>query len=98
MTRTLGISVSTVYRHVRELVGAGFLDPVTGAGYAFGPAFIRYDRVLRQSDPLIQLAAPVMAGLLDRTHQNCTVASVAEFQGLRHVRAPGPRRQVARRD
>ncbi|MGH7784130.1 MAG: helix-turn-helix domain-containing protein, partial [Candidatus Binatia bacterium] len=47
------MSVSTAYRHVRELVKSGYLDPVTGAGYALGPAFIRYDRVLRQNDPLI---------------------------------------------
>ena len=80
ISRTLGISVSTAYRHVRELVGSGFLDPVTGAGYALGPAFIRYDRILRQSDPLIQVAAPVMAALLVRTRQNGTVALCRRFK------------------
>jgi DNA-binding IclR family transcriptional regulator len=80
ISRTLGISVSTAYRHVRELVGSGFLDPVTGAGYALGPAFIRYDRILRQSDPLIQIAHPVMAALLDRTRQNGTVALCRRFK------------------
>jgi len=80
MTRTLRLSSSTVYRHVLDLVGAGFLDPVTGAGYALGPAFIRYDRVIRQSDPLIQRAAPIMAALLDDTSQSCTVVLCRKFR------------------
>jgi DNA-binding IclR family transcriptional regulator len=80
MTRALGLSSSTIYRHVRNLVAAGFLDPVTGAGYALGPAFIRYDRVIRQSDPLIQHAAPVMAALLGRTSQTYTVVLCRRFK------------------
>lgn len=80
ISRALGISASTAYRHVRDLVGAGFLDPVTGAGYALGPAFIRYDRILRQSDPLIQVAGPVMDALLARTSQTCTVVLCRRFK------------------
>lgn len=93
ISRALRISASTAYRYVRELVQAGFLDPVTGAGYALGPAFIRYDRVLRQNDPLIQVADPIMADLLARTSQNATailcrrfkdcVMCVHEFHGSR---------------
>jgi DNA-binding IclR family transcriptional regulator len=80
MTRALGLSTSTIYRHVRNLVRGGFLDPVTGAGYALGPAFIRYDRILRQGDPLIQCATPVMVELLNRTSQNCTVVLCRRFK------------------
>ncbi len=80
ISRALGISASTAYRHVRDLVRGGFLDPVTGAGYALGPAFIRYDRVLRQSDPLIQVAGPVMDELLARTSQACTVVLCRRFK------------------
>lgn len=80
MTRALGLSASTTYRHVRSLVRAGFLDPVTGAGYALGPAFIRYDKILRQNDPLISHAAPAMADLLKRTSQNCTVVLCRRFK------------------
>lgn len=80
MTRALGLSSSTVYRHVRNLVRGGFLDPVTGAGYALGPAFIRYDRILRQSDPLIQCATPVMIELLERTSQSCTAVLCRRFK------------------
>ena len=45
ISQALGMSVSTAYRHVRDLVKAGFVNPVTGAGYSLGPGFIRYDRI-----------------------------------------------------
>lgn len=80
ISSALEISASTAYRHVRDLVKSGFLDPVTGAGYSLGPAFIRYDRILRQNDPLIQIADPVMAALLDRTSQSCMVVLCRRFK------------------
>lgn len=80
MTRALGLSVSTTYRHVRSLVAAGFLDPVTGAGYALGPAFIRYDKILRQNDPLITHAAPLMDALLERCGDNFAVVLCRRFK------------------
>ena len=80
MTRALGLTPSTAYRHVRSLVRSGFLDPVTGAGYALGPAFIRYDKILRQNDPLIKHAAPVMTALLKRTSENFTVVLCRRFK------------------
>ena len=80
MTRALGLPESTVYRHVRNLVTAQFLDPVTGAGYTLGPAFIRYESILRETDPLILHAAPVMAALLAQASPNCTVLLSRRFK------------------
>ncbi len=80
ISQELGISVSTAYRHLRVLVGSGFLDPVAGAGYALGPAFIRYDWLLRQGDPLIQIADPVMAALLKQTSKTGTIALCRRFK------------------
>jgi DNA-binding IclR family transcriptional regulator len=74
------MSVSTAYRTVRDLVQAGFLDPVAGAGYSLGPAFIRYERILRQSDPLVRVADPIMKDLLDRTSQSATAVLVRRFR------------------
>lgn len=101
----LGIPTSTTYRHVRALVQAGFLDPVTGAGYALGPGFIRYDRILRQDDPLIHVAEPVMEDLLARTSQRATailcrrfkdcVMCVHEVQGAEQQEATSYERGVA---
>ena len=78
--RDLNMPASTSYRYVRDLVQAGFLDPVAGAGYALGPAFIRYDRILRQSDALIQVADPVMTALLASTSQNATAILCRRFK------------------
>ncbi len=69
----LSISLSTAYRSVAQLCKAGFLDRVSSNGYALGSAFIHYDYVLRQKDPLIQAAKPVMALLLSQTLQSATV-------------------------
>ena len=76
----LGMPTSTTYRHVRGLVQAGLLDPVTGAGYALGPGFIRYDRILRLNDQLIRIAEPVMKDLLARTSQQATVILCRRFK------------------
>lgn len=67
IAREMKVSVSSAYRDVQELSGAGFLDPVAGAGYVLGPAFIQYDRLIRASDPLIRVAAPLMHRLLADT-------------------------------
>ena len=72
IAQEMGVSVSSAYRDVQELSRAGFLDPVAGAGYVLGPAFIEYDRLIRASDPLIQVAAPLMHRLLQRTTQQGT--------------------------
>ena len=80
ISQALGMSMSTAYRHVRDLVKAGFVDPVTGAGYSLGPGFIRYDRILRQSDPLIHIGGPVMTALLNQTSQAATVVLCRRFK------------------
>lgn len=78
--RALKLSASTAYRQVRALVKGGFLDPVTGAGYTLGPAFIRYDRLLRQSDRLSLIAGPVMEDLLAATTQRATIILCRRFK------------------
>jgi DNA-binding IclR family transcriptional regulator len=80
MTRALGLPESTIYRHVRNLVTAQFLDPVAGAGYALGPAFIHYESILRETDPLIRHAAPVMAALLAQASPSCSVMLSRKFK------------------
>ncbi len=61
----LGLARATVYRYVRTLCDAGFLAPVSGAGYVLGPRFIEFDRNIRLADPLLQIVPPVMAELRD---------------------------------
>lgn len=78
--RALSLSTSTAYRSVRALVKAGFLDPVAGAGYALGPAFIRYDRLLRQSDRLSLIADPVMREVLESVGERGTILLCRRFR------------------
>ena len=78
--QTLGMPTSTTYRYVRSLVQAALLDPVVGAGYALGPGFIRYDRILRQSDQVIRVADPIMRDLLDQTSQSAAVILCRRFK------------------
>ena len=59
----LGLARATIYRYVRALCDAGFLVPVSGAGYVLGPRFIEFDRSIRLADPLLQIVPPVMAEL-----------------------------------
>ncbi|CAH1651075.1 HTH domain-containing protein [Hyphomicrobiales bacterium] len=80
IAREMGISIRTAYRNVRELSQAEFLDPVTGAGYALGPAFIHFDRLIRQNDPLIHIADRPMQGLLDKANQAAAVILCRRFR------------------
>jgi DNA-binding IclR family transcriptional regulator len=73
IAREKALSLRTAYRLVRELTQAGFLDPSAGAGYVLGPAFIRFDRTIRRSDPLIAIAGPNMSRLLERTTEAAAV-------------------------
>jgi len=76
----LGVSVRTAYRVVSELNQNDFLDPVSGAGYVLGPAFIRFDRVIRQSDPLIRIAKPGMSELLAAAPREAGVLLCRRFK------------------
>ncbi len=61
----LQTSKPTVYRYLRALTAAGFLAQVGVGTYALGPRIIELDRQLRIADPLMKLAAPIMAAQRD---------------------------------
>jgi DNA-binding IclR family transcriptional regulator len=63
IAQQMGISSSTAYRCVAELVRAGFLEPIAGGAYVLGPAFMEFDRRMRLSDPLLRAALPRMHGI-----------------------------------
>lgn len=71
MADALGAPVSTVYRTVRELTTAGFLEPSSAAGYRLGAAFIEYDRLLRLTDPLVRAGLPVLRDIVGEAHTPC---------------------------
>ena len=67
ITEALGYTRATGYRYVKDLVEAGFLQKVGAGRYALGGRIIELDYQLRQSDPVLLAAMPVMEALASRT-------------------------------
>lgn len=93
MAERLGAPASSVYRTVRELTAAGFLEPSSAASYRLGAAFIEYDRLLRLTDPLVRAGLPVLRDVVGEAHLPC-VALLArlyneEVMCVADERAPG---------
>ncbi|WP_341989669.1 IclR family transcriptional regulator C-terminal domain-containing protein [Azorhizobium sp. AG788] len=82
IAREMDVSQSSAYRDVQELSRFGFLDPVTGAGYVLGPAFIEYDRLSRQGDTLLKVAAPALRHLLETTTQSATAIICRRYRDM----------------
>ncbi len=80
LVERLQLARATVYRYVGALCDAGFLVPVSGAGYVLGPRFIEFDRSIRLADPLLQIVPPVMAELRDAVNGGQLLCA---FYGLR---------------
>lgn len=54
---------STIYRIVREMVLEEFLESAAGAYFRLGPAFIKFNRTINLSDPLIKAGQPFLEKL-----------------------------------
>jgi len=71
MAEALAAPASTVYRTVRDLIKAGFLEQAEEAGYRLGPAFIEYDRLLRLSDPLVRAGQSILREIVSQADVPC---------------------------
>jgi DNA-binding IclR family transcriptional regulator len=67
INEALGYTRATGYRYVKDLVEAGFLQKVSAGRYALGGRIIELDFQLRQSDPVLLAALPVMETLAATT-------------------------------
>src|SRR5579863_2280178 len=56
----LDVPASTVYRTVREMVAAEFLEPAAEARYRLGACFIEFDRLVRVTDPLYSVGTALL--------------------------------------
>lgn len=63
INEVLGYSRPTGYRYVKELVEVGMLQKVSAGHYALGGRIIELDYQLRQTDPVLLAAVPVMQEL-----------------------------------
>ena len=71
----LGVATPTAYRYVRELVARGLLLRMPGGSYALGPRIILLDYTMRQVDPLLRTAPPIMRELVRRTGCDCVTSA-----------------------
>lgn len=62
IARLLQVSRPTAFRYARELTAAGFLANYSGS-YSLGARIITLDHRIRESDPLLRIAQPVMQEL-----------------------------------
>jgi DNA-binding IclR family transcriptional regulator len=83
------LSLPTGYRYIRELVGAGLLVRLSGGHYSLGPKIIALDHTIRQSDPLLRAAVPIMGELVRRTGSACVLSSLLGDQILDTHREAG---------
>jgi DNA-binding IclR family transcriptional regulator len=60
----LGYTRSTLYRYLKILAEAGLIASMPELGFTLGPRIVELDYRMRQQDPLIAAARPVMAGLV----------------------------------
>lgn len=75
----LGYSRPTGYRYVKELVEVGLLQKISAGNYALGGRIIALDYQLRQTDPVLSAADPVMRDLA--THTKFDAALSVMFSG-----------------
>ena len=65
---TLQLTRATLYRYVKILSEAGLITSLPDLGYTLGPRVAELDYKMRQQDPLITAARPVMVELAKTEH------------------------------
>jgi DNA-binding IclR family transcriptional regulator len=64
MLEKLGFTRSTLYRYLKMLSSAGLVASLPNVGYTFGPRIAELDYEMRNRDPLITVAKPVMTEIV----------------------------------
>ena len=65
ISKALETPSSTIYRIIREMVLAEFLESAAGSYFRLGPAFIKLNRIINFSDPLVRAGQPFLKKLAD---------------------------------
>ena len=65
IAKALETPSSTIYRIIREMVSAEFLESAAGSYFRLGPAFIKFNRIINSSDPLVRAGQPFLKKLAD---------------------------------
>ncbi|MEN2793212.1 helix-turn-helix domain-containing protein [Sphingomonas oligophenolica] len=72
---TTGFSRPTTFRYLKELRQSGLLARF-GGGYVLGAKAVKFDYIIRQSDPLLHLFQPILARLCDDTDCGVILATL----------------------
>jgi DNA-binding IclR family transcriptional regulator len=64
MLRELGFTRSTLYRYLKILTETGLITSLPEAGFTLGPRIVELDFKMRQRDPLLAAARPLMMELV----------------------------------
>lgn len=84
----MGFSRTTCYRYVKELASVGLLVGNTG-GYTLGPRIIHLDHNMRQSDPTLKAATPVIRQLVQVTGGDGLISTLYDEQVINVLHETG---------
>ena len=68
-----GLSRSTAYRYVRDMVASGMLFVVSGKFYELGPAIIELDNLIQQCDPLLRVLPSIVQKIRSKNQHGVVV-------------------------
>jgi len=80
--KRLNVSLATSYRYFNTLVAAGLLEKLQRNRYVLGPAIVELDRQVRDADPVLRQARPVMERLLKRVREPAAVLLCRYYRGM----------------
>jgi DNA-binding IclR family transcriptional regulator len=84
-----GYTHSSTYRYIRELSRAGLLVRVPGAGYVIGARVVELDSLIRETDPLTKICAPILTRLARRLGCDALLSNVYGDHLINVVRVEG---------
>lgn len=73
IAKSLNKPTSTIYRNVRELVAAGFLESTVGSHFRLGSAIVEFDRTISKTDPLIRSGLDYLEGCAAASPVSCSI-------------------------
>jgi DNA-binding IclR family transcriptional regulator len=80
--KRLNVSLATSYRYFNTLVASGLLEKLERNRYVLGPAIVELDRQIRDADPVLRQARPVMERLLKRAREPAAVLLCRYYRGM----------------
>lgn len=73
--RLTGASKATTYRYIKSLTDAGLLAPSVDGKYVLGPRVLELEMLMRDNDPLLSAARPIIRRRADETGINVMLCS-----------------------